>query len=383
MTHMLWLNLAPLATLIQERFQVGEWAVSALLLVFPLLFILLSMHSGALIDRKGARYSILMGGAITVAAAPLRALDGHFEALLLGQLGIAVGQPYIVNAVSSLVAGWFPPAERPAATGIGTAGVLVGMAVGLGATPLVNEALGLAWTMAVFSLVALVLFLLFWAATRGVRPPGLAATQGAAPVRLRALLGNRALVQTAVMWFFAFGAFNGLTTWLEPILGQHGVTPVAAGLVGASIIVGGIGGSLVVPALAQRLGGRRAFLGLGCLSALLLLWPLCSARMPGLLPALAGLLGFLFLPGYPLVLGLSEELVEAPAAGSAVSLLMLVGNAGAVAAILAMPALATPEGGWAPAVGLLWIFFAIPLGILWRMPARVFQGRAAPAEIRP
>ena len=34
---------------------------SLLLLVFPLTYVLLSAHSGALIDRKGYRYSIGLG----------------------------------------------------------------------------------------------------------------------------------------------------------------------------------------------------------------------------------------------------------------------------------------------------------------------------------
>ena len=47
-SQLLWLNFAPILTRIQTRYGVGELAASALVLVFPLLYVVLSLLGGVL-----------------------------------------------------------------------------------------------------------------------------------------------------------------------------------------------------------------------------------------------------------------------------------------------------------------------------------------------
>ncbi|MGZ3931260.1 MAG: MFS transporter, partial [Bacteroidia bacterium] len=135
MSQMLWLNLAPLVSFIQQKYTVSELQVSLLLLSFPLLYVLLSIHSGTLTDKKGYRYAIGLGSIISAVFACVRTFDGNFYMLVIGQTGIAIGQPYIVNGISKLVSDWFSKEESAMATGIGTAGMLIGMALAMGLTP--------------------------------------------------------------------------------------------------------------------------------------------------------------------------------------------------------------------------------------------------------
>src|SRR4051812_5830324 len=107
MSQMLWLNLAPLVSFIQTKYAVSELTVSSLLLSFPLLYVILSIHSGRLIDKKGYRYVIILGSVISAVFACLRVYDGNFYVLLIAQTGIAIGQPYIINGISKLVGDWF------------------------------------------------------------------------------------------------------------------------------------------------------------------------------------------------------------------------------------------------------------------------------------
>jgi fucose permease len=103
MCQFLWLNLAPLVSFLQLKYQVSELAVSSLLLSFPLLYVLLSIHSGTLIDKKGYRYVIMLGSIISAVFACVRIFDDNFYILVIGQTGIAIGQPYIINGISKLV----------------------------------------------------------------------------------------------------------------------------------------------------------------------------------------------------------------------------------------------------------------------------------------
>ena len=73
------------------------------------------------------------------------------------------------------------------------------------------------------------------------------------------------------------------------------------------------------------------------------------------------LFGFLFLPGYPIVLAMCQEVANKAQAGAAVSLLMLSGNAGAAIVIVLMPLVNNGENEWGNAIYLLQLMFGIAL----------------------
>src|ERR1035437_5621594 len=151
MSQMLWLNFAPLVSFVQAKYGVSELMVSSLMLSFPLLYVFLSLHSGTMIDRKGYRYVIILGSIISAVFACLRCFDNKFYILVIGQTGIAIGQPYILNGISKLVSDWFDKEQSAMATGIGTAGMLVGMALGMGLSPALNETMGFHNMLIVFA----------------------------------------------------------------------------------------------------------------------------------------------------------------------------------------------------------------------------------------
>ena len=382
-THMLWLNLAPLSSMVQLKYGVSDLAISSLLLAFPLSYILLAMHSGALVDRRGYRQSILLGLMLTAIFATVRAFELSFPVLLVAQIGIAVGQPYIVTAVSKLVADCFPEDERALASGIAVGGVFIGMALGLGVTPILVEWHGFHVAMAMFAGVSILVAIIVPVVIRGgtTASANASVTKSAPALHPLALLKNHAVAKMAAAWFLAFGSFNGLTTWLEPILQQGGITSKEAGLGGAAIIVGGIAGSFLLTALADHLRLRRFMMILSCVSAVALLLPLCSSTSLSTLTILGGLFGFMFLPGYPLVLAVSEKVAGEPAAGAAVSLLMLAGNAGAVVAIACMPLVNSHVNDWANSIYLLLLFLAVTVVILLRMPKNAFDLSSSAAHI--
>ncbi len=335
-TQLLWLNFAPLIAYLMERYGVDELTASTLILVFPLLYVFLSMHAGALVDRIGYRATVGRGAIATAAFAALRIFDDHFATLLAAQIGLAIAQPYVGNGISKLVASHFDESQGAIATGIGTIGMFLGMALAMALTPPLVEAAGFRTAMAVFAAIAAVAAAVFYAATRGAGGPSSETTTAPAPT-IRALLANRDLALVFAMAFLGLGFFNGLTTWLEQILAPNGLDAEAAGLVGAALIVGGIVGSGVLPALSDRAGRRKPFVLVCTLVATVTLVPLCTSRDFGLLVALAGVLGFFFLPAYALLLEMCSELAGRASAGYATGVLMLAGNAGGVVVIVAMP----------------------------------------------
>jgi len=355
MSQLLWLNFAPLLGQIQTRYGVSEFTAGLLLLVFPLLYVLLSLPAGTLADRRGYRYAVGLGSWLMAASSIARIFDASFWMLLLGQVGIAVAQPFVVNGITKMVTEWFPQEQGAIATGLGTMGMFLGMAVGMAATPPLVEAVGLSGAMAVFAAATFASAAAFAVSSRGRGAH--AGVEGAPTVgEIRSLLRDRRVLLLLALSAIGLGVFNGLSTWLEELLKPSGITAVQAGLVGGALIVGGIAGAVVVPILSDATRRRRPFL-IGCLAvAPFLCWPLTRGGGFGAMSAVAFGLGFFSMPSFALMLDMSAQVAGAQRAGGATALLMLTGNAGGVVLIVLVPALKSASGyGLASAlmVGLL------------------------------
>jgi predicted MFS family arabinose efflux permease len=379
-SQMLWLNFAPLLSQIQQRFGVSELLASTLVLVFPLLYVLLSLPAGAMIDRKGYRYTVGLGAAIMAVFACLRIYDASFWVLLAGQVGIAVAQPFVVNGISKLVTDWFSAEQGAMATGLGTMGMFIGMAVGMAVSPALVESMGMRGAMVAFAVITVVLGGAFIALARENPAAVDAEAAEAAPAGgFRTLVRQRDLVLVFALSFLGLGFFNGLTTWLEGILAPNGINAVDAGLVGGLLIMGGIVGAVVIPTLSDRFRRRKPFVILCTVGALAALYPLCTSSNYTLLLVLGGVLGFFFLPAYALLLEMSSELAGPRLAGSATGILMLTGNAGGVIVIIAMQLVKGEAPTWHSSVLLMLALLGVAL-VLAGVVSETFQLRQAEAE---
>lgn len=361
-SQMLWLNFAPLLTQIQKRYEVSELLASTLVLVFPLLYVLLSLPAGAMTDRKGYRFTVGLGAVMMVLFACLRIHDASFWVLLAGQTGIAVAQPFVVNGVSKLVSDWFSEQQGAIATGLATMGMFIGMAAGMAASPALVDTLGLQGAMVVFAAITVAaavafIFLVRENSDRAQQETSEDATAGG----FLTLIKNRDLVLVFTLSFLGLGFFNGLTTWLEAILAPNGINAVDAGMVGGLLVIGGIFGAVIIPALSDLFRRRKPFLVLCAVAALGLVYPLCTGSNYTLLLVLGGALGFFFLPAYALLLEMSAELAGARRAGTATGILMLTGNAGGVLVIIAMQVVKGEATTWHGAVLLLLGLLAVTL----------------------
>ncbi|MEQ8351469.1 MAG: MFS transporter [Leptospiraceae bacterium] len=354
--QLLWLNFVPLLGEIQQRYQVDEMLATSLTLVFPLLYVFLAMPSGAMVDRRGYRITLSLGAVIMTIGTVVRIYTDSFWALLAGQVLIAIAQPFILNGITKVAADWFDEHQRALATGLGTAGMFAGMAAGMATTPALSESYGLQPTMVIFAIITALISVLFILLTRENPASNLMEQEVqtyTAFSEMMEILRQPALLLVIVIAFLALGYFNGLTTWFEALLSQNGVEPLDAGIIGGVMILGGILGSLILPAISDKIEKRKPVLIFCGVAGLLLTIPLFLTGNLTILYWAGGLLGFFFLPGYALLLAMSEELAGAKRAGGAAGALMLAGNGGGVIVATIMGLLHSSESGWKPAEYLL------------------------------
>ena len=336
-TQLLWLNFAPLLVEVQADFKVDETTASGLLLVFPLLYCVLSVHSGRLIDRLGYKKVVGLGAIVGALGSLIRLDSDHFWSLFAGQVVIACAQPYVVNGISKLVADWFEGEEAAMATGLGTVGMFLGMAIGMATTPPLYAEWGWRGAMLVNAGIAIAAAGAWYAFAAET---GVAEAENPSP--FGTLLNNRRLLLLVGLGAMGLGFFNGLTTWLEQLVHpvRHGgLDAQAAGLLGGAIILGGIVGAIAIPPIADKLRIRKLPLLLCSIAAGAAYVAMYAATGQTAIIAAGAALGFAFMPAFALLLAMTGEVVAPRDNGAATSLVMLAGNGGGVVIIVAMAAL--------------------------------------------
>jgi predicted MFS family arabinose efflux permease len=335
--QMLWLTFTPITTDSARHYGVSSGAVGWFAEIFPLLYVVLAVPTGRLIDRSMPRW-LGVGALLTAAGAVLRLLGDDYAVVLAGQVLIAVAQPFVLNAVTVVSGAYLPASERARGIAVSSAGIFGGMllALVLGATFGAGNLGALLVVQAVVGVAAAV-----WLALE-LRTPGRHVAARTAPARLRAVWADRGIRLLVGLVCAGFGVFIALTTWLQALLEPAGVSEGQAGTLLLAMVVAGVVGSAVLPPVLARRGQEHAFVlaSVGFGAAALVLLAAAPGFGTGLVASL--LVGALLLTDLPLILELAEGRAGA-SGGTASALVWLAGNgAGLVAALVVQGLLHRP-----------------------------------------
>ena len=105
-------------------------AVGWLAEIFPLLYVVLAVPTGRLLDRRLPLW-LGVGAVLTAAGAVVRVAGDGYGVALAGQVLVAVAQPLVLNAVLSVSERYLAPAERAKGIAVSSAGIFGGMVVAL------------------------------------------------------------------------------------------------------------------------------------------------------------------------------------------------------------------------------------------------------------
>jgi fucose permease len=358
LTQLLWLNYAAITTRTQEIMMISEFKVVLLATMFPLVYIPVSIPAGIIIDRKGFRVGVLIGAVFMAAFSFLRLASGNYALVLIGMIGISIGQPFVLNSITKLVSTWFSTDESALATGVGTLSLFVGMIIALALTPALLKGFGddlsaMRWIVLIYSLAAaaaLVVFALLARSTPRTPPERTEHDIAGEEVSIRRssfakILKLHNFRLLCVVIFIGNGAFVGLMQLIEKILEPKGINSSTAGNIGAVIVVAGVIGCIALPSFSDSLMRRKPFVLLAAGASIPTILLIGGLSSTALIFVTGAFLGFFLLSALPIVLAFAEETTGAALTGTATSILLLLGNFGGVVITLLMEAIKGATGG--------------------------------------
>lgn len=284
-----WLTHAAVARP-AEKFYDGQFNpdsffnIDFLAMSYLILFLIMSFPASWVINRFGIRVSLTLGAVMTGAFAISKAaFAANFSAVMISQVGLAAAQPFILNSVTALTARWFPLRDRALAAGLSALAQYIGIVIAMLVTPMMigsdpaiegyGEGFGkMLWVYGSVSLLAalLVIFLM------KEKPDEIheeKLERYPFVKGLKHILSKRDMILLMGMFLIGLGIFNAVSSMTDSIAELAGVED-SDGLIGGLMLIGGIIGAVVLPALSDKFGKRKLFISL-CLA--------------GMIPGVAGL----------------------------------------------------------------------------------------------
>ena len=161
--QILWIAYAPITGPAARFYGVADLRIGILAMTFTIAFLPLAIPVAWAIDTYGFRKAVSAGAVIMGIFGVARGLAGaSYTLVLLSAIGLAISQPFLLNAWTKVPAQWFPSGERATAVGLVTLSNIAGTAVGMVLTPVLIEHISIPTVQLIyggFAALSAVLFL--------------------------------------------------------------------------------------------------------------------------------------------------------------------------------------------------------------------------------
>jgi cyanate permease len=269
MAGMGFLAMAPLLDMMAERWSVSFGAASVLMSVIGLFQLLFSIPTGWISGRVGFKLPITIGASLLALGFLLRGTASSYGTFIVFTIIAGLGWGIIWSPLGNMVATWFPSREIGLANSLWPVGFLAGQA--FGSLTSIPFAMAFGWTQMwmIYGIISVLVAASGWIFLRSSPPvppeprPPIRSTSPGEGIRQTMNRTNIALQYTV---FASVGSLAVAPALIPPMLIGKGVAPALAGVVAGLSLVGGMLGSLLIPALAF---GRHRTRPLALICALL------------------------------------------------------------------------------------------------------------------
>ncbi len=245
--------------------------IDFLAMVYMLVYLVMSFPASYMIDTYGIRVGISIGAVLAGVAGLMKGLFADsFTVVVVAQVGLAIAQPFILNAVTAVSVRWFPLRERGMAAGFSALAQYIGIVIAMLVTPFMvgsdpakpgygtgfeSMLLTYGWLTFAVAVVALVLL-----REEPPTPPSTETMQRHSFTEgVRHILKQRDMQITLLLFLVGLGIFNAVSSMTDSIAENAGVQD-SDGLIGGLMLIGGILGALILPILSDKFRKRKVFL---------------------------------------------------------------------------------------------------------------------------
>jgi len=379
--QILWITFAPISGAAAEFYGVSDQQIGFLAMSFMIVYIPLAIPIAWVIDTYGYRKGVGLGAVLLGVFGLARGLLAtNYSSVLITTIGIAVSQPFFLNAFTTVAAKWFSIDERAMVSGLATVAMFIGIGVGMVATPPLILEFGIPTTQIIYGVITALSAVLFLVFTREAPP-----TPPCPPeLEERALMldGLKQMLKLRDIWYMMFvflvgmGIFNGISTWIENIVRPKGFSITEAGEFGGFFLLGGVLGAVVIPTLSDKYRKRKFFMLLGMILAVpgLIGIIFASGYWPMAISVIV--LGFFMVGLAPVGYQYAAEITYPAPEGTSNGLLVLAGQV-SVVFVYAMEALKSADGSFTNSMLMLLGFMLLGVVFLARIKESSMIGESS------
>jgi len=271
-----WLSHAaverPAAVFYQGQFNPNSFFnIDFLAMVYMLIYIIVSFPASYVIEKYGIRTGIGLGAAIAAVSGLVKGFYADsFLIVVLAQVGLAIAQPFVLNAVTAVTVRWFPLRERGLAAGFAILSQYLGIISAMLITPIFigtnpSEAdygtgfphMLMIYGWLTFGAAVITLLLL---KEKPLTPPASDDLVRENFLKgMKRILKHRDMVLTTFVFLIGLGVFNAISSMTDSISASLGVED-SDGLIGGFMLIGGILGAIIIPILSDKYRMRKRFM---------------------------------------------------------------------------------------------------------------------------
>ncbi len=283
-------SLGVASIMASERFEVAAAALSTLAVAQLVVYALMQIPVGILLDRYGSRALLVFGSFVMGLGQLLVAISSELAGAVVGRMMVGLGDAFVFISVIRLVNGWFSGAQATRIQQLVTNTGQLGQAVS--AIPFAALLGSAGWNASFVTLAGVSIAAVFIAAIfiANDRDPG---SVSKAPPTFKSVILQLGLnvrhpgVRMAFWTHFTLQSAPSVFAllWGYPFLVQgQGIAPAVASLLLSSFVIIGFIVGPMISAFCARYPQRRSFLVLTTIVGLAAVWSLVIL-LPGRSPA--------------------------------------------------------------------------------------------------
>ena len=367
-----WITFAPITSEAVTFYNVSPLQIDLLSLIFMIVYLFVSFPASYIIDTYGIRIGIGIGAILMGIFGFMKGFYGtSYTMIIVAQIGIAIGQPFVLNSVTKVGVRWFPLHERATQAGISVLAQFVGIIIAMIFTPFLFRTYGMEKMLMFYGIITLIgagIFILF----NREHPPTPPCPPGhderiSVFAGLKHILKQKDMIYMIMVFFISIGIFNAVTTWIEQIVRPRGFTITEAGICGAVMMIGGIIGAATLPPLSDKLRKRKIFIVITLIGAIPGIIGLTFANSYGLLLSSCFISGFFLMAAAPIGFQYSAEISYPAPEATSQGLLLLAGQISGIIFIFGMDILTVSGAPKTPAMLIFMAMMIINVFIVFKL----------------